>query len=194
MLRSEAARYARWSAAVELVWAAITTIVYLERGHEAWVQKKKAPPASPVDVSRQSAGIYFKRGDQNHTIFEVAASKSTDFKGQDATLLEDVKITIYGKAQERHDVIDTQSCKYGKESGGIDCSGEVQIDLLSAADAELIAANPAIAKTRTTHIETRGGRFNRTTGQAHTDQRVTFAFSSGEGSGDRLDYETDEGG
>src|SRR2546423_400182 len=193
MLRSEAARYARWSAAVALVLAAITAIVYLERGREAWVQKKKAPPAPPVDVSRQSAGITFKRGDQNHTIFEVVASKSTDFKGQDATLLEDVKITIYGKAQERHDVIHTQTCKYGKESGGIDCSGEVQIDLVSAADAELIAGNPAIAKTRTTHIETRGVRFNRTTGLAHTDQRVTFAFPSGEGSAVGLDYKSEEG-
>src|SRR2546423_9387293 len=193
MLRSEAARYARWSAAVALVLAAITAIVYLERGREAWVQKKKAPPPAPVDVSRQSAGITFKRGDQNHTTFEVAASKSTDFKGQDATLLEDVKITIYGKAQERHDVIHTQTCKYGKESGGIDCSGEVQIDLVSAADAELIAGNPAIAKTRTTHIETRGERFNRTTGLAHTDQRVTFAFPSDEGSATGLQYKSEWG-
>src|SRR2546423_3448629 len=193
MLRSEAARYARWSAAVALVLAAITAIVYLERGREAWVQKKKAPPPAPVDVSRQSAGITFKRGDQNRTIFEVSASKSTDFKGQDASLLEDVKITIYGKAGERHDIIHTQSCKYGKESGGIDCSGDVQIDLQSAEDAKLVAENPAMAKAHTTHIETRGVRFNRTTGLAQTDQRVTFAFPSGDGSAVGLEYKSEEG-
>ena len=193
MLRSEAARYARWSAAVASVLAAITTIVYLERGREAWVQKKKAPPPAAVDVSRQSAGITFKRNDQNRTIFEVSASKSTDFKGQDASLLEDVKITIYGKAGDRHDVIHTQSCRYGKESGGIDCSGEVQIDLQSAEDAKLIAGNPALAKARTTHIETKGVHFNRASGLAQTDQQVTFVFPSGNGSAVGLEYKSEEG-
>ena len=193
MLRSEAARYARWSAAVALVLAAITTIVYLERGREAWIQKKKAPPPAAVDVSRQSAGITFKRNDQNRTIFEVSASKSTDFKGQDASLLEDVKITVYGKTGERHDVIHTQSCRYGKESGGIDCNGDVQIDLESAQDAKLIADHPELAKTRATHIETRGVHFNRTSGLAQTDQQVTFAFPSGEGSAVGLEYKSEEG-
>src|SRR5256885_199417 len=193
MLRSEAARYARWSAAVALVLAGLTIVVYLERGREAWVQKKKAPPPAPVDVSRQSNGINFKKVDQNQTIFEVAASKSTEFKGQDASLLEDVKITIFGRAGDRHDIIHTQSCRYGKENGGIVCSGEVQIDLLSAEDAKRAAHDAAGAKSRTTHIETRGVRFDRASGLAQTDERVTFSFPSGSGSALGLQYKSEQG-
>src|SRR5258708_6269241 len=124
MLRSEAARYARGSAVGALGWACATVLAYVGWDGARHVEKKHAPPAAPVDVSRQSAGINFKQGDKNRTIYEVSASKSTDFKGQDASLLEDVRITIYGKAGDRHDVIHTRSCRYGRENGGIDCSGE----------------------------------------------------------------------
>jgi hypothetical protein len=135
MLRSEAAKYARWSAIVAVVLAAVTILAYVRRDWVRHIEKKNAPPAAPIDVSRQSAGLNFKKVELKQTIFEVAASKSTEFKGQDASLLEDVRITIYGKAGDRHDVIHTRSCRYGKENGAIECSGDVQIDLMSAADA-----------------------------------------------------------
>ena len=103
MRRSEAARYARWSAAVALVLAGVTTAVYLKRDWVRHIERKKAPPPAPLDVTRQSSGITFKKfGEQNHVIFEVTASKSTEFKGQDVSLLEEVQITIFGKAGDRH--------------------------------------------------------------------------------------------
>src|SRR6202047_1284501 len=193
MLRSEAARYARWSALVALVLAALTAVAYVRRDWVRHVEKQNAPPAAPVDVSRQSAGINFKKVEQNHTIFEVAASKSTEFKGQDASLLEDVRITIFGKTGDRHDVIHTRSCQYGKENGGIACSGEVQIDLISAADAQRTEKHPEAAKAVTTHIQTRGVTFDRASGLAQTDQKVTFAFPSGNGEGVGLEYRSEEG-
>jgi hypothetical protein len=114
MLRSEAARYARWSAAVALLLVAVTTTIYLERHWKSYLDKKKAPPPAPLDVARQSNGLNFKQfGEQNRTIYEVEASKSTEFKGQNASLLEDVTITIFGKTGDRHDVIHTRSCRYG---------------------------------------------------------------------------------
>src|SRR5215467_13701183 len=165
MLRSEAARYARWSAAIALTLAGITAVVYLKRGYTSHVERKHAPPPAPVDVTRQSAGITFKKFDeQNHVIFTVQASKSTDFKGEDATLLEDVQITIFGKAGDRNDVIHTKSCQYGKETGGVTCSGDVQLDLMSAADAKRVASNPVLAKSVTTRVETQGVTFDRKTG------------------------------
>ncbi len=195
MLRSEAARYARWSAVVALLLAGATAVVYLNRGWVRQQERKKAPPPTPVDVTRQSNGINFRQFDkQNQTvIFEVQASKSTEFKGQDASLLEDVKITIFGKAGDRHDVIHTRSCDYGKEKGGIRCSGDVQLDLMSAEDAKLVAADPAQAEARTTHVETRDVRFDRTNGIAQTDQRVTFAFPHGTGDATGLLYQSEEG-
>jgi LPS export ABC transporter protein LptC len=193
MLRSEAATYARWSAIVALALAAVTTLAYVRRDWVRHVEKKNAPPAAPVDVSRQSAGINFKKVDQNRTVFEVAASKSTEFKGQDASLLEDVRITIFGKAGERNDVIHTRSCQYGKEKGDIQCSGEVQIDLMTAADAQRTKGHPEAAKAVTTRIETRGVAFDRASGLAQTDQKVTFAFPSGKGEAVGLEYKSEEG-
>src|ERR1700726_3306912 len=194
MLRSEAARYARWSAIVALLLASVTTLVFLQRGWRRHVKKNNAPPPAPVNVSRQSAGINFKKyGEQNQTVFEVAASKSTEFKGHDASLLEDVRITIYGKTGDRHDVIHTRSCQYGKENGGIACSGEVQIDLMSAADAQRTEKHPEAAKSVTTHVQTRGVTFDRASGLAQTDQKVTFAFPSGSGEAIGLEYKSEEG-
>ena len=195
MLRSEAARYARWSAAVALLLAGATAVVYLNRDWVRHVERKQAPPPTPIDVTRQSNGINFRQFDkQNQTvIFEVQASKSTEFKGQDANLLEDVKITIFGKAGDRHDVIHTRSCDYGKEKGGITCGGDVQLDLMSAEDAKLVADNPAQAEARTTHVETRDVTFDRTSGLARTDQRVTFAFPHGSGDATGLEYKSEEG-
>jgi LPS export ABC transporter protein LptC len=194
MLRSEAARYARWSAIVALLLASVTTLVYLQRGWRRHAEKKNAPPPAPVNVTRQSAGINFKKyGEQNQTVFEVAASKSTEFKGEDANLLEDVRITIYGKTGDRHDVIHTRSCQYGKGDGGIACSGEVQIDLMSAVDARRTADHPEALKAVATRIETRGVKFDRGSGLAQTDQKVTFAFPSGSGEAVGLEYQSEEG-
>ena len=178
---------------VALVLAAATLLVYVRRDWVRHIEKKNAPPAAPVDVTRQSAGINFKQGDKTRTIYEVSASKSTEFKGQDASLLEDVRITIFGKVGDRHDVIHTQSCQYGKEKGEIQCSGEVQIDLMSEADARRTAGHPGAANAVTTHIETRGVKFDRASGLAQTDQKVTFAFPSGSGEGVGLEYKSEEG-
>ena len=178
---------------VALVLAAVTVFAYVRRDWLRHLEKKKAPPAAPVDVSRQSAGLNFKKVEQNQTIFEVAASKSIEFRGQDASLLEDVRITIYGKGGDRHDVIHTQSCRYGRQNGGIACSGEVQIDLMSAADAQRAEGHPERAKSVTTHIETRAVEFDRATGLARTDQKVNFVFPSGVGEAVGLQYNSEEG-
>jgi len=193
MRRSEAARYARWSAAVALVLAGITTAVYLKRGWTRHIESKQAPPAAPQDVTRQSNGINFKKVEQNRTIFQVQASQSTEFKGQDASLLEEVVVTIFGKAGDRHDVLRTHSCQYDQKSGDITCGGDVRIDVMSAADADLAERNPALAEARSTRVETRGVTFNRASGLAQTNERVTFAFPSGTGDGTGLEYNSDEG-
>jgi lipopolysaccharide export system protein LptA len=194
MRRSEAARFARWSVGVALVLAGITIFVYLRRDWVRHIERKKAPPPTPVDITRQSSGITFRKFDeQNRAIFEVTASKSTDFKGQAASLLEEVQITIFGKSGDRHDVIHTHSCQYNQKDGGVACAGDVRFDLMSADDAKLAAQNPALAEARSTRVETRGVTFNRTTGTAQTEQRVTFAFPNGSGDAVGLEYKSEEG-
>src|SRR5258708_12790101 len=64
---------------------------------------------------------------------------------------------------------------------------------MSAADAQRTEGHPEAAKAVTTRVETRGVRFDRASGLAQTDQRVTFAFPSGSGEAMGLEYKSEEG-
>ncbi|HET8921687.1 MAG TPA: LptA/OstA family protein [Candidatus Acidoferrum sp.] len=193
MKRSEAAKYARWCATVAMVLAFLTTGVYLERKWVAHREEQKAPPPAPKDVTRLSSGLTFSKMSGNQKVFTVEASKVTDFKDRDASLLEVVKITIFGRTGQRHDLIHTRSCQYEKTGGNINCSGEVQLDLESAADAMRKTQNPADAASQKVHVETRGVTFNRATGTAATVQPVKFVFPSGKGEAVGTEYRSEEG-
>src|SRR5260370_5015351 len=188
MKRSQAAKYARWSAAAALLLASVTAGVYLERKWVAHREKQKGPPPAPRDVTRMSSGLTFSKEVGTQEIFTVEASKATDFRDKDASLLEDVKITIFGKTGERHDTIHTQSCQYDKTGGDITCSGEVQIDMQSRAEGERAAKNPETSAQQSVHVETRGVVFNRASGTAWTDQPVKFLFPNGSGQDGRVEH------
>ena len=192
MKRSEATRYARWSALAALVLAAITGTIYLERQWVAHVEIRRAPPPLPQDKERQSIGLTLSKNEGDRTVFTVEASKSTDFKGKDISLLEDVKITVFGKAGDRHDVIHTQSCNYAKVDGGIQCSGNVRMDLQSAADAER-AKTKGEGQGNVIHVETSAVTFEKSTGRAQTVQPVKFTFANGDGDGVGAVYFSEEG-
>ena len=186
MRSSEAARYARWSAMAAAAIAAVTLSVY---AHRAWVarqEREKAPPPAPPSVERQSSELSFSKVEKDRTIFTLRASKSTELKSNSENVLEDVLITIFGKEGTRQDKIHTRSCEYRKNSGKIECAGEVEISLTSAQDAAR-----ADAEARAVHIETRGVTFDRETGVAKTDQCVTFAFPQGTGEATGVYYQTD---
>ena len=193
MKRSESARYARWSAAVAIALATLTVGVYARHRWVAYREKKNAPAAAAPGVDEQLHGLSFSKMEGPRKIFTVDATRSTDFKDQDTRLLEDVKITIFGKTAERHDLIHTQSCRYGKSNGSIVCSGEVQMDLQSAADAERSAKSPENGALQVLHVETRGVTFDRGSGLARTDQPVTFSFPRGTGRGVGIEYNSDQG-
>jgi lipopolysaccharide export system protein LptA len=192
MNRSEAARYARWSALLALVLAGITFGIYLQRQWVAHVEKKNAPPSLPEDKERQSIGLTFSKVEGNRTIFTVQASKSTDFKGQNISLLEDVKITVFGKMGDRNDVIHTHSCNYSRGDGSIQCSGEVLMELQSAAAAERARQEPS-SVPNIIKVETSAVTFERATGRAQTVAHVKFSFPDGRGEGQGAVYFSAEG-
>jgi len=192
MKRSAAAKYARWSALTALVLAAITSGYYVRRQWVAFKEKRQAPPPLTEDKERQSIGLTLSKGEGERTIFTLQASKSTDFKGQDISLLEDVKVTVFGKTGERHDVLHTQSCRYSKADGAIQCAGNVQMDLQSAADFERGKTQGA-SRANVIHIETSAVTFERGTGRAQTVQPVKFTFTNGEGEGLGAVYFSEEG-
>ncbi len=191
MRKSEAARYARWSAAVALVFVGLTVGVYLKRGWTRHIERKNAPPAAPIDVERQSSGLTFSKGEGTRKIFTVEASKSIDFKGANASDLEGVKITIFGKEGARHDTMETHTCRYTKDSGDISCAGDVEIILMSADEWQAAGGKPGAPGTM--KIETRGVSFNRTSGEATTDEVVRFSFANGSGQAIGAAYNSEEG-
>jgi lipopolysaccharide export system protein LptA len=194
MKRSEAARYARWSALTALFLVAITGGFYLRRQWIAHVEIRKAPPPLTEEKERQSIGLTLSKNEGDRTIFTVQASKSTDLKGLDVSLLEDVKVTVFGKSGDRHDVIHTQSCRYSKADGSIQCSGNVQMDLQSAADAARATASASSdAPANVIQVETSGVTFERDSGQARTTQPVKFSFPNGQGEGIGATYFSDQG-
>src|SRR5215467_11996179 len=192
MKRSEAAKYARWSAATALLLATVTVGVYLNRKWVAHREKEKAPPPTPRDVTRLSSGLTFSKVEGNQKVFTVEAKKATDFKDKSASLMEDVTISIFGRTGARHDIIHTQSCQYEKDGASIVCSGDVQLDLQSAEAAEHTARNPGAIRQKI-HVQTRGVTFSRTTGIAQSDQPVTFVFPSGHGEAVGVEYHSEEG-
>lgn len=192
MRRSEAARYARWSAAIALFLGGATLAVYVERAVVAKIDKRNAPPPAPKEVEKSLSGLTFSKVDANRTIFTVQASKSTDFRGQNASLLEEVQITIFGKNGERHDTVRTRSCQFDKAKGSIECSGDVRIELQSAADAERAKQKPN-EPAQAVHVETSAVTFDRASGAAHTDRAVRFTFPNGTGEALGVDYQSEEG-
>jgi len=191
MRKSEAARYARWSAAVALVFAGLTVALYLKRGYTRHIERKNAPPSAPVDVERQSSHLTFSKGEGTHKIFTVEASKSIDFKGANASDLEGVKITIFGNAAARHDTMETHTCRYNKDSGDMSCAGDVEIILMSADEWKASGGKPGAPGTM--KIETKGVSFNRGSGEATTDEVVQFSFANGSGQAVGAAYNSEEG-
>jgi lipopolysaccharide export system protein LptA len=190
MKRSQAAKYARWSAVAALFCAGLTVGVYLKRGWTRYNERKNAPPAPAVNVERQSTKLTFSKGEGTQTVFRVEASKSTDFKGENASELQGVKVTIFGKEGTRHDTLETSACHYSKDSGDIDCVGDVEITLMSKEEWNAARANPDGAAMK---VQTRGMVFNRASGEAKTEQEVRFTFASGSGQAIGATYHSEEG-
>ena len=194
MNRRDAARYARWSALLALVLAGITGGIYVQRLWVAHREKQNAPAPLPQNEEKQFTTLHFKKVEGDRTIFDLEASKSTDLRGQDISLLEDVKIKVFGKNGDRNDVIHTQSCRYSKADGSIQCSGNVQMDLQSAADAARATASASSdAAANVIQVETSGVTFERDSGQARTTQPVKFSFPNGQGEGIGATYFSDQG-
>ncbi|HET6931586.1 MAG TPA: LptA/OstA family protein, partial [Candidatus Acidoferrum sp.] len=155
-------------------------------------EKQNAPAPLPQNEEKQFTTLHFKKVEGDRTIFDLEASKSTDLRGQDISLLEDVKIKVFGKNGDRNDVIHTQSCRYAKTDGSIQCDGKVQFELQSAEDAARAAANPG-GRPNIIHIDTSGVTFERATGRAQTVQLVKFSFPNGNGDGIGAVYQSEQG-
>jgi lipopolysaccharide export system protein LptA len=186
MRRSHATRYARWSALTALLIVVVVTAIYARRAWQQSRARKLAPLALPVTVTQRSATFAFSKVEGDRTLFTVRASHATEFKEGNKNLLEDVWITVYGRAGARFDNLHTQQCDYLRDSGRVVCKGEVQIDLESAEEAKQPASHRGI------RVVTSNLSFDRQTGEAHSEQPVTFRFPYGDGRAVGVNYSSGE--
>jgi lipopolysaccharide export system protein LptA len=195
MRTSQAARYARWSAAVAVLLATVVSGVYARRAWQAHLTKSTMRPSVPVTVQQQTAEFSLSKVTGDRTEFTVRASHAIEFADGGRSVLQDVWFTAYGQDGQRFDNLHTRSCDYLEHTGEITCSGNVQIDLESAEDAKLHPGTPLRAdpSAQVVHIDTSGVSFNRATGLATTDQPVTFHFAQGEGHAIGFRYDSDRG-
>src|SRR3990170_2988839 len=122
MRTSEAARYARWAATTAVLLVVTVAGVYFYRSLQAARARRQAPPAVPATVQQRSAEFSFSKVEGERTLFTVRASQTTEFKAGSKAVLEDVWITIYGRAGRRFDNIHTRACEYDPGSGRITCA------------------------------------------------------------------------
>ncbi len=185
MRNSEAQKYARWSLAAAGLLAVVVTGVYLRNIWLASQAEKKAPPAVPATVEQRSNEFAYSKVEGQRTIYTVRASRATEFKEGNRNLLEDVSIVVYGKKGERNDTLRTKACDFISNTGKISCAGEVQI-LLQAAGAPQ-------ASTNAIQVATSAVTFDRDSGEARTDEPVTFHWPEGEGRAVGVSYDSNSG-
>jgi LPS export ABC transporter protein LptC len=184
MRNSEAQRYARWSLAAAGLLALVVGGIYLRNVWIARQAERKAPPAVPPTVEQRSNEFSFSKVEGQRTIYTVKASRATEFKEGNRSLLEDVEIFVYGKKGERKDTLRTRACDFISNSGKISCTGEVQISLQSSA---------LSAGTNAVQVATSAVTFDRDSGEARTDKPVTFHWPTGDGRAVGLSYISNAG-
>jgi len=183
MQNREAARYARWSAAIAIAIALVVAGVFL-RGRFGDRAARRNLPRVPASVAEQSSGFTYSKNVGNHTLFTIRASQATEYKDKNHSLLENVSITIYGLEGKRNDSVRAGECSYEPTTGSIRCQGKVLIDLR---DVSKKSARDADAAGM--HFETSDISFDRDSGQVSTKNAVTLRFPGGAGQATGVVYD-----
>ncbi len=184
MQNQQAARYARWAAWAAAAIALLVAGVFAKHAIQEARARRFQPKPISAAVEQQSNEFSFSKIDQNVTVFTVRAAKATEYKEQNQMVLQDVWITIFGRAGDRNDNIHTSECSYRPQEGSIHCQGAVQIDLGSKTPA-------AGAESKSVQITTSNLSFNKASGEASTPEPVEFHFAQGQGHAVGVTYSTE---
>lgn len=188
MKNREAARYARWSAAIAATIALVVVLVYLQRRRRGISGEKNVKPV-PASVAQQSAGFTFSRNIGAQTLFTVHAQQATQFKDANRSLLENVSIEIFGARGERDDSVRADECNYEPETGSIRCHGVVQIALRNAKSRAEAGGADADSQNGALELQTSDILFERDSGKVSTDKPVELRFREGQGSAEGILYD-----
>ena len=144
-----------------------------------------------IEYQQSTEGFSLSKSQGGHTLFTVKASKAVTYKEGGRAQLNDVNITVYGRAGDRYDQIYGKQFEYDPQSHTVTATGDVQIDLQSA-DPEAPRPDQAPPKEvkNPVHLKTSGLAFNESTGVAHTDNQVEFTVPQANGTAQGVTYDS----
>ncbi len=187
-------RLRRWFAAAAILMIAIVAGMYFYARWRMRAVVQEIPAKIGLNIQQTAEGFSISKSEQGRTEFTVSASKAVQFKEGGKADLRNVKIVVYGKDSSRFDQIAGEEFEFDPKSGNITATGKVAIDL--AGNPEGGSKPDQAVPTRNgkpIHVESDGLVFNRDTGNAFTNGKVTFETPDAAGSAVGVDYEAKTG-
>jgi lipopolysaccharide export system protein LptA len=148
---------------------------------------KEVPQKVGIEVQQSTTGFTFTKSIGGRKQFSISAGKAVQLKAGQRSILNDVRIIVYGRGATDESNSDVYDQIYGREfaydptSGEVTAKGEVHIDLQRHGtpndDPSQDADEPG-----SVHLKTSGLSFNQKTGIAQTKERIEFSIPQASGS------------
>jgi len=175
-------RLRRLFAAGAILAVLVAAFFYL-RGILKNVPIAKTPQNIPGNVEKSGKGFTFSQSEGGRTLFTIRAASFQEYKEGGKAELQDVSIIVYGREENHSDQIYGSQFSYDQKTGDVTAEGEVHIDLDVNSTAMSQPNQPSAQETRNViQVKTSGLTFNRTTGIAHTEQKIEFRIPEADGS------------
>lgn len=148
---------------------------------------KEVPKKLGADIQRTAEGFKYTQSAGGRALFTISAGRAVQFKEGQKAQLENVRIIVYGEAEE-YDQIYGKAFSYDPQTGDVVAQGEVLIDLQAQGKP---GEDPlqGTAKGRV-HFKTSGLIFNQKSGRAETKEKIEFAFPQAAGSARGATYDS----
>src|SRR5258708_4438291 len=179
-----------FAAAAILVVLAVSGI-YLTNLRKVRQKVASNPPKIGPNVERSAKGFTYSQAEGGKTLFTIHEASAEQVKQGGRTELHDVSIVVYGRQGNRSDQIYGSDFEFDPNSGDITSKGEVHIDLESETSVVPGREQPPGREVKNLiHVKTSGLIFNKTTGMAHTDQKIEFRIPEANGSAVGATYDS----
>jgi len=173
--------------ALVVALAAVVAAYRAQRGVQA-ERQPALPKALPQDVQASSRDwVYFKDNGGVPVVEVRARDMARIEKPEPRIQLTGVQLKLFHKDGKQYDLVKSASAIFDEAGSSLFSEGDVEITLAIPAD------QPADQPTgRLLTIKTSGVDFDASTGRAHTEKPVQFAFDSGDGTATGATYEPAE--
>ncbi|HEX4651326.1 MAG TPA: hypothetical protein VH250_07455, partial [Granulicella sp.] len=149
-----------------------------------------------ANVKVDTSGITYSHTNGGHTDYVIHAAKDVEHT-DGKVALHDVWIKLYGRRQDRADMIRGDDWEWDKKAGVVRAQGVVHIDLQSAADAAGAAAGAvkggAGREGKVLHVTTSDLIYMDKLGVAATSAPIEFESGAMKGHAVGADYASDSG-